>query len=180
MTITTPVFGPRSTYAIGTRTFRDQLEADLATGVRGGNKHRLIARIWWHLHGHNDLAGYATFRAQQERRTFAQLHADFDHCLPPQWAWSKPEAAPAPAAPAAAPKATTPKLERLIRTFNTTSDLADAQRDWVLAQGGVEALATARVINPANGRTWGLLQSSWFATSQTIWHLMRGRLLLLR
>ena len=83
--ITTTVFATNTARAIGTRTFTDQLEADLAVGVRGGNKFRLIARIWWPLHGHNDLAGYEAFRAQQARRTFAQIHADFDHALPPQW-----------------------------------------------------------------------------------------------
>lgn len=83
--ITTPVFATNTARVIGHRQFRDLLEADLATGVRGGNKYRLIARIWWHLHGHNDLEGYEAFRTAQARRTFAQIHTDFDHALPPQW-----------------------------------------------------------------------------------------------
>jgi len=87
--ITQTVFQTRGIRAIGTRTFATLLDADLATGVRGGNKHRLIARIWWHmgtdLAAISDEAAYLAFRTQQERRTFAQLHADFDSYLPTQW-----------------------------------------------------------------------------------------------
>ena len=87
--ITQTVYQTNGTAAIGTRQFPNQLEADLATGVRGGNKHRLIARIWWHQQGSlaaiNDEMAYFVFRTNQQRRTFAQLHADFDHLLPTQW-----------------------------------------------------------------------------------------------
>ena len=65
--------------------FRTQLEADLQTGVRGGNKFRLLARIWWHMNGTRDDAGYQAFRAANAKRTFAQLHADFDHTLPAKY-----------------------------------------------------------------------------------------------
>ena len=87
--ITTTIHAPNSTTVIGARTFATQLDADLATGVRGGNKFRLIARIWWHMStgmasAHNEAA-YLAFRTQQARRTFAQLHADFDSYLPAQW-----------------------------------------------------------------------------------------------
>lgn len=82
--ITQTVFATNSSRAIGTRTFPDLLEADLATGVRGGNKHRLIARIWWHMHGHQ-LEGYEAWRTAQARRTFKQLHDEFDCWLPAQW-----------------------------------------------------------------------------------------------
>ncbi|MFZ9619976.1 MAG: hypothetical protein ACO289_02135 [Prochlorococcaceae cyanobacterium] len=84
MTITTTVFATNTARAIGTRTFTDLLEADLATGVRGGNKYRLIARIWWHMNGHL-LEGYEAFRTAQAKRTFKQLHTDFDCYLPAQW-----------------------------------------------------------------------------------------------
>ena len=152
--------------------FRDQLEADLATGVRGGNKFRLIARIWWHLHGHNDLAAYETFRTAQARRTFAQLHADFDHVLPTQWQAKGARQA----APAAAP-APTVKAAKLARTFHRTADLSDQQRHWIEAQGGVLALDHQRVLLTAGrlaGRSFPLLDSSWHGTAQAVAKILAG------
>ncbi len=152
--------------------FRDQLEADLATGVRGGNKFRLIARIWWHLHGHNDLEAYEAFRTAQARRTFAQLHADFDYTLPPQWQAKHPHQV----APAAAP-APTAKAAKLARTFHRTADLSDQQRDWIEAQGGVLALDHQRVLLTAGrlaGRSFPLLDSSWHGTAQAIAKILAG------
>ena len=67
--ITQQIHQANGTTVIGTRQFRDQIEADLATGVRGGNKFRLIARIWWHkcetLAQVHDADAYLAFRTAQ-------------------------------------------------------------------------------------------------------------------
>ena len=91
------------------RTFASQLEADLATGVRGGNKYRLIARCWVAA-GYGAECGlaadqYDRFRAQWERQTFAAIHQAFDHLLPVQFRAAGARAS-APAAPAAKPRNT--------------------------------------------------------------------------
>ena len=68
-------------------TYKTELEADLATGIRGGNKARLVARIYVALEneGKTRLYEYATFRAAYIKKTFAQLHEEFDFVLPVQY-----------------------------------------------------------------------------------------------
>tara|TARA_Y100000004_G_C8748765_1_gene341447 strand:- start:232 stop:504 length:273 start_codon:yes stop_codon:yes gene_type:complete len=66
--------------------FKTQLEADLATGIRGGNKARLIARCFVaycdrYIHPCSDDE-YQKFRALWMKRTFAKIHEEFDHVLP--------------------------------------------------------------------------------------------------
>lgn len=165
-------------HASASATFASQLEADLATGVRGGNKFRLIARCWVAARYGADcgLAAdqYDRFRAAWSRQTFAAIHNAFDHILPAQYraAGSKPAAQPAPAAPTA--KAITRKAEKLARSFERTTDLNAEQRAWVIAQGGVEALDSRR-LRLASGRTFPFLDSSWFVTAQHIQGVLDGR-----
>jgi hypothetical protein len=150
--------------------------------VRGGNKHRLIARIWWHLGRNlaqiNDEAAYLVFRTKNETRTFAQLHADFDYILPTQWRAAVVAPAGAPAA-APAPRAITVKATKLQASFARTADLGPAERAWIEAQGGVAALDQCRMALP-NGRTFPVLDTSWFTTAQAVRKLMAGTNTLLR
>lgn len=177
MTITQTIHQTCGTRTIGTRTFRNQLDADLATGVRGGNKARLIARIWWGMYGGFDTDGYEAFRAAQIKRTFAQLHADFDQHLDARYRWSTNTSEPQQATPA---RAHSVKAAKLQASFLRTPDLTPAQRAWITAQGGVLALDGRRMQVAVRGavRTFTVLDSSWFVTAQAIAKLMDGRAVL--
>ncbi|MGA1013487.1 MAG: hypothetical protein ACO3RL_12370 [Vulcanococcus sp.] len=148
--------------------FATQLEADLATGVRGGNKFRLIARCWVAANGATGVATYEAFRAEWQDHTFAFIHVTFDHVLPAKYRAGKT------AAPAADAKELTKKAQKLARTFEHTTELTAEQRQWVRDQGGVEALDARRVALP-NGRTFPFLDNSWYGTAQTIQGVIDGR-----
>jgi len=73
--------------------FDSQLEADLSTAVRGGNKQRLVARAYTTLINargevgppvsvNQEIAAYEDFRAIWVKKTFAQIHEAFDYILP--------------------------------------------------------------------------------------------------
>lgn len=108
MTVTRTAYVPNGTTAVATYEFGTQLEADLATGIRGGNKFRLIARCWVAA-AYGAQCGLTTdqydrFRAQWERKTFGAIHRAFDHVLPRQF---RAEGARRPATrEAATPRAT--------------------------------------------------------------------------
>lgn len=72
-----------------TTTCHLQLEADLATGIRGGNKYRLIARCWvaarYGADCGMDATDYDRFRAEWGRQTFLKIHEAFDQLLPLQF-----------------------------------------------------------------------------------------------
>ncbi len=170
MTFTTAHVENRTAY-----TFATQLDADLATGVRGGNKFRLIARCWVAA-GFGAECGLTTdqydhFRAQWERQTFDAIHQAFDHLLPRQFRAAGAQVA-APVAPAVKPLSK--KAEKLARSFERTPDLNAEQRAWVIAQGGVEAL-DARKVRLANGRVFAFLDNSWHGTAQAIQGVIDGR-----
>lgn len=157
-------------------TFASQLEADLATGVRGGNKFRLVARCYVacqrNPHTTAPLSGmdYDQFRAVFAKKTFRQLHEIFDLFLPLQYRADKgaaPAAAPAPA------KQLSKKAEKLARSFERTPDLNDEQRQWVRDHGGVEAL-DARKMRLPNGRVFAFLDNSWHGTAQAIQGVIDG------
>ena len=61
----------------------DMLAADLRV-YRGGNKARLVARIYMALkaEGKTTLYGYENFRAAYTKQSFMKLHNEFDHVLP--------------------------------------------------------------------------------------------------
>lgn len=149
-----------------------QLEADLATGVRGGNKYRLIARCWvatrYGAECGLDVTDYDRFRTEWSRQTYAAIHLAFDHLLPLQYRADKGPA------PAPATKPLSKKVERLARSFERTADLNDEQRQWVRDHGGVEALDD-RKVRLSNGRTVTLLDSSWYYTAQHIQGVIDGR-----
>ena len=168
MTFTTSLYENRST-----TTFATQLEADLATGVRGGNKFRLIARCWVASNGSTGVATYEAFRAAWQNQTFAKLHATFDHILPVEYRSAANKRAAATTAPAVK-KPLSKKAEKLARSFERTADLTPEQRQWVRDQGGVEALDSRRQGLP-NGRTFPFLDSSWYITAQTIQKVIDGR-----
>ena len=101
MTVTRTAF-PRNAAPV-VYTFETVLEADLATGIRGGNKYRLIARCWVAA-GHGAECGlnaddYEQFRAAWEKQTFAKIHATFDHLLPTEYRYYKGQTFAAPAQP---------------------------------------------------------------------------------
>lgn len=160
-------------HASASATFASQLEADLATGVRGGNKFRLIARCFVACQKAQLVKAdeYDEFRALWAKATYAKLHETFDQFLPQQFRADKgaaPAAAPAPA------KELTKKAEKLAKTFDRTPDLTAEQRQWVRDQGGVEALDSRR-LRLANGRTFPFLDGSWFITAQHIQGILDGR-----
>ena len=69
--------------------FETQLEADLATGIRGGNKARLIARCFVAycdrcISPCSDTE-YQEFRAFWMKSTFARIHEEFDNVLPAKY-----------------------------------------------------------------------------------------------
>lgn len=154
------------------QTYASQLEADLSTGVRGGNKFRLIARCWVAARYGADCglnaADYDRFRTEWSRKTYAALHQAFDNVLPAQY-----RAAGARVAASAA-KPLSKKAEKLARSFERTPELSAEQRAWVIAQGGVEALDGRRCVM-ANGRIHAVLDGSWYGTAQTVQHLIEGR-----
>lgn len=89
MTFTPDRVDTRAKELAGQFEFDTQLDADLATGVRGGNKARLIARCYVAM---NERLGrecgpkaYVEFRAAWIKKTFAQLHDYFDQYLPAQY-----------------------------------------------------------------------------------------------
>lgn len=159
------------------QTYASQLEADLSTGVRGGNKYRLIARCWLASGCGADcgmsLDQYETFRTAWERETYARIHATFDAVLPARFRW---DSAPvAPAAPVARPASK--KAEKLAASFARTPDLTDAERAWIVARGGVEALDGRKmrlVSGRLAGRSFSVLDGSWYTTAQAIRKLMTG------
>lgn len=76
--------------------FDSQLEADLSTAVRGGNKQRLVARAYTALINARGMTGspvsvneqieaYEDFRAIWVKKTFAQIHEAFDYVLPEKY-----------------------------------------------------------------------------------------------
>ena len=76
--------------------FESQLEADLSTAVRGGNKQRLVARVYTALINARGMVGkpisvneqikaYEDFRAIWVKKTFAQIHEAFDYVLPEKY-----------------------------------------------------------------------------------------------
>lgn len=176
-TTTRTIHQTNGTAVIGTVTYSDQLEADLATGVRGGNKFRLIARIWWGMHGHQ-LEGYAAFRTAQARRTFAQLHADFDQHLDPRWRWATNTGDAVATTVATIAPAHTQKAAKLQATFLTTQELDAATRAWITAQGGVLALDGRRMVarrsNGTTTRPFPVLDACWSHTANAVRRLMNG------
>lgn len=154
--------------------FATQLDADLSTGVRGGNKFRLVARCWVATNYGADCGldsnDYDRFRDEWSRQTFAKIHQAFDHVLPQQFRANK---GPAPAAAPVA-KELTKKAQKLAKSFDRTTDLTAEQRAWVLANGGVEAL-DARKMRLPNGRVFPFLDTSWYLTAQHIQGVIDGR-----
>lgn len=75
-------------------SFDTQLEADLARGIRGGNKARLVARCYLAvLRGNNAPyieTAYAEFRDAMVKKTFHALHEQFDHILPAEFRTKQP------------------------------------------------------------------------------------------
>jgi len=70
----------RKSYSKTVLTFKTQLEADLATGMRGGRKAKLIARIWIAIHqGQSSFqdSDYQSFRSKWMNRTMF----DIKQCL---------------------------------------------------------------------------------------------------
>lgn len=71
-------------------TFKSQLEADLSTGVRGGNKARLVARCYVatckaidpSLAELTNAEAYNEFYKINAKKTFNKLHEEFDAVLP--------------------------------------------------------------------------------------------------
>lgn len=156
-------------------TFATQLEADLATGVRGGNKARLVARCWVAIvnaPGPNEHIGtYEEFRAIWITKTFATLHQVFDHMLPVQFRWDK-KAGPVAPAPK---KELSKKAQKMAKSFAKTKDLTAEQRQWVIDHGGVEALDNRKQRVVANGATFAFLDGSWFIQAQIIQACIDGR-----
>jgi len=65
-------------------SYDTQLDADLATGIRGGNKARLVARCYvacMQYEGMLSNPDYEAFRAAHIGKTFAKLHELFDQVL---------------------------------------------------------------------------------------------------
>jgi hypothetical protein len=161
-------------------TYASQLAADLSTGVRGGNKFRLIARCWVASRYGADCGmtadQYETFRARWEKQTFARIHSTFDAVLPVQFR----SAAARRAATATAPRAArelSKKAEKLAASFARTSELTDAERAWIVDQGGVEALDGRKlrlVSGRLAGRCFTVLDGSWHGTAQAIRKLIAG------
>jgi hypothetical protein len=152
----------------------NQLEADLETGVRGGNKARLIARCYRFAGIPDD---YEQFRATWIKKTFVQIHEAFDAILPQRYRYYRGGLFPA-AAPAAAPdpkKELTKKAQKMAKSFAKTKDLTDEQRQWVIDNGGVEALDSRKQLVVANGQTFPFLDSSWFIQAQIIQCCIEGR-----
>ena len=70
----------RKNYSETVQTFKTQLEADLATGMRGGRKAKLIAKSWLAIHQGQSILedyGYQSFRAKWMNRTIF----DIKQCL---------------------------------------------------------------------------------------------------
>ena len=69
-----------------TAAANDLLANDLRV-YRGGNKARLVARIYMALkaEGKTTLYGYENFRAAYTKQSFQKLHTEFDHVLPMQF-----------------------------------------------------------------------------------------------
>lgn len=154
-------------------TFATQLEADLATGVRGGNKYRLIARCFVACQKAHlvKAAEYDEFRALWSKATFAKIHETFDQFLPAQYRADK---AAGPVAPAPK-KELSKKAQKMAKSFATTKELTDEQRQWVIDQGGVEALDGRKQRVVSNGATFAFLDGSWFIQAQIIQACIDGR-----
>lgn len=173
--ITTLIRATNHTTVIGSREFEDQLQADLATGVRGGNKARLIARAWvYGAKEPHDIDAYLAFKASLIGNTFAQIHQAFDHVLPNHYRASGHKEL----VPASVAQPITRKATKLAASFDRTPDLTPVQRDWVTAHGGVIALDKRR-IQLFNGRSFPVLDTSWHITAQRITKLMTGKAILL-
>ena len=70
----------RKSYSETVQTFKTQLEADLATGMRGGRKAKLIAKSWIAIHQGQSILDeydYQSFRAKWMNRTMF----DIKQCL---------------------------------------------------------------------------------------------------
>jgi len=70
----------RKSYSEKVLTFKTQLEADLAIGMRGGRKAKLIARSWIAIHQGQSIlyeCDYQSFRAKWMNRTIF----DIKQCL---------------------------------------------------------------------------------------------------
>jgi len=66
--------------------FDPDLVADLAVR-RGGNKDRLVARIYVALQqeGKTQLGNYVDFNEAYRKQSFRKLHEQFDHVLPAEF-----------------------------------------------------------------------------------------------
>ena len=138
MTITRTAF-PRNADPV-VFSFETQLDADLATGIRGGNKARLVARCWvatkYGAECGMNADDYDRFRTAWNKRTYQQIHQAFDHLLPQEFRYYKGQdlTAPAQPTPAQVQRNTAKAARRLelrAKFAKAPERLARSQEKWL-------------------------------------------------